>query len=112
MSREAVRDRESLRVWPSTDLAGYLFRKDPDREARDAAARDLDAWLANLDRWQITQAQVPVPASAPDEAFEQLAGHSGRAFLAGRLDPHEGMAGIRPPRRLAGGDSRRPHAAL
>jgi predicted TIM-barrel fold metal-dependent hydrolase len=101
MPREALRDQESLRVWPSTDLAGYLFRKDPDREARDAAASDLTAWLANLDRWQIAQAQVPVPASAPDEVFEQLAEHSGRVFLAVRLDPHEGMAGVRRLRWLA-----------
>jgi uncharacterized protein len=102
MPKEALRDEESRQVWPSTDLVGYLFRKDPGREARDAAAGDLDAWLANLDRWQIAQAQVPVPASAPDEVFEQLAEHGDRVFLSVRLDPHEGMTGIRRLRRLAG----------
>ena len=99
--RDALRDPESLRVWPSTDLAGYLFRKDPDRDARESAARDLAAWLASLDRWQILQAQVPVPATAPDDVFEQLAEHSDRVFLALRLDPHDGMAGVRRLRRLA-----------
>ena len=99
--RDALRDPESLRVWPSTDLAGYLFRKDPDRDARESAARDLAAWLASLDRWQILQAQVPVPATAPDDVFEQLAEHCDRVFLALRLDPHDGMAGVRRLRRLA-----------
>ena len=64
--REALRDPQSLRVWSSTDLAGYLFRKDPDWEARESAARDLAAWMANLDRWQVLQAQVSLPATAQD----------------------------------------------
>ena len=42
-----------------------------------------------------------MPATAPDEVFEQLAEHSDRVFLAVRLDPHDGMAGIRRLRWLA-----------
>jgi uncharacterized protein len=99
--KRALRDEESLRVWPSTDLAGYLFRKDADREAREATAHDLAAWLTNLERWQVRQAQVPIPATAPDELFDQLAEHSGRVFLTVRLDPHDGMGGVRRLRRLA-----------
>jgi uncharacterized protein len=99
--REALRDEESLRAWPSADLVGYLFRKDPDREAREAAARNLDAWLANLNRWQIARAQVPVPASAPDAVFDQLTEHRDRVFLTVRMDPHQGMTGVRRLRRLA-----------
>ena len=74
MPKEALRDEESRQVWPSTDLVGYLFRKDPDREAREATARELATWLANLDRWQVLQAQVPIPATAPslqDHFIEQ-----------------------------------------
>jgi hypothetical protein len=99
--QRALRDSESLRVWPSTDVAAYLFRKDADREAREATAHDLAAWLANLEHWQIVQAQVPIPATAPDAVFDQLAEHSGRVFLAVRLDPHDGMAGVRRLRWLA-----------
>ena len=102
MPQRALRDAESLRAWPSSDVAGYLFRKDPDREAREAIAHDLSAWLANLERWQICQAQVPLPATAPDEVFEQLAEHSARVSLAVRLDPHDGMTGVRRLRQLAG----------
>jgi predicted TIM-barrel fold metal-dependent hydrolase len=99
--RAALRDRESLDVWPSSDMAGYLFRKDDERGAREAIATDLKAWLANLDRWQITQAQVPLPASAPDAVFAQLAEHADRIFLAVRGEPHEGMDCVRRISSLA-----------
>jgi predicted TIM-barrel fold metal-dependent hydrolase len=100
MPREALRDEESLGVWPSTDLAAYLFRKDADRADREKAATDLSAWLDNLDRFQIAQAQVPLPVTAPDAVFEQLAAHGDRVFLAVRLDPHTGMRGVRRLREV------------
>jgi uncharacterized protein len=101
MPREALRDSESLRAWPSSDITGYMFRKDAAREEREATARDFDAWLTNLDRWGITQAQVPLSASAPDEVFEQLAEYGDRVFMSVRLDPHDGMVGVRRLRFLA-----------
>jgi predicted TIM-barrel fold metal-dependent hydrolase len=101
MAREALRDAQSLAVWPSTDVAGYLFRKDPGRAERETIAHDLAAWVANLERWDVRQAQVPLPASAPDEVYEQLAAHADRVFLAVRSDPHAGMAGVRRIRELA-----------
>ncbi|MBO0831307.1 MAG: amidohydrolase family protein [Actinobacteria bacterium] len=101
MARAALRDPDSLRAWPSTDLAGYLFRKDSDREAREAIAGDLAAWLDNLERHQVRQAQVPIAASAPDEVFDQLATCGDKVFLTVRMDPHEGMAGVRRLRSLA-----------
>jgi predicted TIM-barrel fold metal-dependent hydrolase len=99
--RAALRDDDSLAAWPSSDLVGYLFTKDADRMDREEIAKDLNAWLANLDRWQITQAQVPLPASAPDEVFERLAEHADRVFLSIRADPHDGMRAVRRIRELA-----------
>src|ERR1700736_6159480 len=31
MPREALRDQHSLENWPSTDITGHLFKRDPDR---------------------------------------------------------------------------------
>lgn len=99
--REALRDGESLAAWPSTDIAGYLFTRDDDRADRERISRDLDAWLAHLDSFGIGQAQVPIPASAPDELFDRLAEHGERVFLSVRVDPHDGMHAVRRIRHLA-----------
>jgi hypothetical protein len=56
-----------------------LFRRIRPGPGRPPPA-NLAAWLANLDRWQVLQAPVPVPATAPDEVFEQLAEHGDRVF--------------------------------
>jgi uncharacterized protein len=101
MPRAALRDPESLAVWPSTDLAGYLFAKDSDRAERENVAHDLGRWLENLTRWDVVQAQVPLPAAAPDAVFEQLAEHADRVYLSVRVDPHEGMTAVRRIRELA-----------
>src|SRR5262249_17181604 len=99
--RAALRDAQSLEVWPSTDLAGYLFRKDRDRAHREEIAHDLDAWLDNLSEWNVVQAQVPLPSTAPDRVFDQLAEHADRVFLSVRVDPHDGLAAVRRVRQLA-----------
>jgi predicted TIM-barrel fold metal-dependent hydrolase len=99
--RAALRDPESLDVWPSTDLAGYLFGKDADRAHREDVAHDLGAWLDNLRHWDVVQAQVPLPSTAPDRVFEQLAEHADQVFLSIRVDPHDGIAAVRRIRHLA-----------
>jgi predicted TIM-barrel fold metal-dependent hydrolase len=101
MPRESLRDDESLAVWPSTDLAGYLFKRDADRASRDLVSHDLDAWLTHLDEFGIGLAQVPIPASAPNELFDRLAVHGDRVFLSIRVDPHDGMKAVRRIRDLA-----------
>lgn len=101
MARELLRDEASLSVWPSTGVAGHLFRKDEQRMERDAIMSDLPRWLDHLADFGIDRAQVPIVADAPDEAFELLAQHADRIFLTVRMDPHQGMRGVKRLFQLA-----------
>jgi uncharacterized protein len=95
MPREAIRDEESLENWPKSSLAGHLFPRDPGRDERDAISKDLDRWLAHLDQWGIRKAGIPLTLETPNEIFDRLSGHSDRIFATLRMNPHEGMSGIR-----------------
>ena len=101
MPRAALRDEESLDTWPSTDLAGYLFKRDADREHREAIAHDLERWLGHLDEYGIAIVQVPIPSTAPNELFDRFAGLD-NVFLSIRVDPHDGMKAVRRIRELSG----------
>src|ERR1700733_7698233 len=72
MPRQALRDRESLDVWPSTDMTAHLFKKDAGKTARLAMASDFGKWLDNLDEWKISKAQVVVVSTEPNEVFDRL----------------------------------------
>jgi uncharacterized protein len=93
--RDALRDRESLASWPSSDMVGHLFTKDPKRAERDEIMKDLERWLANLDRFLISRAQVPLNFDTANEIFDQLAEHEDRIFASMRIDPHDGMHAVR-----------------
>jgi hypothetical protein len=101
MPRELLRDRESLDAWPSTGVASYLFRGDDDRAARYEIARDLPRWLENLSAHSISRAIVPLPLNASDEVYDLVAQHADRVFVAVRVDPWDGMRGLRRLVRLA-----------
>jgi predicted TIM-barrel fold metal-dependent hydrolase len=94
MPRSALRDRESLTAWPSTDLTGHLFKRDAAKDERLAIVGDLDKWMANLDTWHIAKAQVVIVSTEPDEVFDRLAEHTDRLFISLRVDPHDGMDAI------------------
>lgn len=95
MPREALRDDESLSLWPSSDMVGHLFTKDPSREERDKIAGDLSLWLENLDRWGIVRAGVPLRSDTPDEYLDRFSEHSDRIFAHLRVNPHDGMRAVR-----------------
>jgi predicted TIM-barrel fold metal-dependent hydrolase len=101
--RAALRDPESLAVWPSPDVTGYLFKKDTDldRAERYETATDLDRWLAHLDRWSIARAGVAVTAASPNEVFDRLDDHKDRIFVTVIVDPHTAMDGVRRVNELA-----------
>ncbi|HWL45129.1 MAG TPA: amidohydrolase family protein [Ilumatobacter sp.] len=101
MPRESLRDQESLDAWPSTDVASYLFRHDDDYDDRIATANDLDRWLANLDRWNIDKAHVPMPLDTELADFDRIAPFGDRVSVSLRVDPHEGMVAIRRLSELA-----------
>ena len=101
MPRAALRDEESLETWPSTDLAGYLFKRDAGREHREAIAHDLERWLGHLDEYGIAIVQVPIPSTAPNELFDRFADLD-NVFLSIRVDPHDGMKAVRRIRELSG----------
>lgn len=95
MPREALRDPESLAVWPSTDVTGHLFKKDAAKEERLRVASDFDRWVQNLDDWKIGRAQVLVVSTQPNEVFDRLSALGDRLFVSIRVDPHDGMAAVR-----------------
>ena len=101
MPRNALRDRESLAAWPSTDITGHLFKKDAAKEARMAIVGDLEKWLENLDTWKISMAQVVVVSTEPNEVFDRLSEHHDRLFVSIRVDPHDGMDAVRRIDELA-----------
>ena len=92
--RAALRDAESLTAWPSSDMVSHLFKKDSDRQDRDRIMGDLDLWLDNLNRWNITQAQVPLNFGTPDETFDRLSEYAEQIFVSLRVDPHDGMIAV------------------
>src|ERR1700728_3719407 len=101
MPREALRDGESLSLWPSSDMVGYLFKRDPALTERNHIASNLDLWIKNLDQWNIAIAGVPIEASESDEHFDRLSEHADRMFLILRVDPHSGMEGVKRISELA-----------
>ena len=101
MPRAALRDRESLAAWPSTDITGHLFKKDAAKEQRLAIVGDLEKWLDNLDTWKIARAQVMIVSTEPDEVFDRLSAHDERLFVSIRVDPHDGMGAVRRIDHLA-----------
>lgn len=101
MPREALRDEESRRAWPSSDITGYLF-KDPEKAERKKIAADWDRWFDNLDRWKITHAQVLIQdAHTANEVFDRLAEHADRISLTVRAQPHDGMRAVKRIDELA-----------
>lgn len=97
MPRENLRDPESLAAWPSNDIVGHLFGKSAERRER---SRHTEQVVAELDRFGIRAAQVPVAMEDADEILPLLAAHEGRLFATVRVNPHEGMDAIRTLRRL------------
>ena len=89
MPRQALRDRESLAAWPSTDMTGHLFKKDEAKEAR-LGWPPTSTVVQNLDDWKISRAQVLLVSTQPNEVFDRLS-------MLGRpaVRQHQG----RPPRR-------------
>ena len=101
MPRNALRDDESLAVWPSSDMTGHLFKSDEAKTERMKVAGDLDAWIANLDRWKVHRAGTLLFSSEPNETFDRLAELSDRIFVSVRVDPHEGMRAVKRIGELA-----------
>jgi predicted TIM-barrel fold metal-dependent hydrolase len=101
MPKEALRDRESLEAWPSSEITQHLFRYDDVRKQRDSIAADLGLWLENLDRWKISRAGVALTSDTPREFLDRLAEHSDRIFVALRANPHQGMDAVRAIQDLA-----------
>jgi hypothetical protein len=101
--KAALRDDESLAAWPSSSMVKYLFRSGygaPSRAERDEIATDLNRWLKNLDNFGITRAGIPLYPDAPAEFWDRIEPHQDRIFVTLRVDPHEGMRGLREVRRL------------
>ena len=92
--RSALRDRESIAAWPSSDITGHLFKKDAAKQERLEIVSDFDRWLQNLDTWKISRAQVVIVSAEPDEVFDRLAEHADRLFVSIRVDPHDGMDAV------------------
>jgi hypothetical protein len=101
MPRDALRDDASREAWPSTGMVGYLFTPDAAHAERYEIADSLDRWLANLDRFGISRAQVPLSLDTSTATFDKLADLGGRILVSVRVDPHEGMRAIRRLRSLA-----------
>src|SRR5260221_4386426 len=95
MPLEALRDEESRRVWPSTDMVGYMFKKDPAQEERNHIAGNLTLWLENLERFNIAAGGIPITPDTPNEYFDRLSEHQDRIFCILRADPHTGMRDVR-----------------
>jgi predicted TIM-barrel fold metal-dependent hydrolase len=95
MPREALRDDDSLAVWPSSDMVGHLFRKDPAADERNRICSDLGLWLEYLDKWNISVGGIPITPETPNEYLDRLTDHSDRLFVMVRADPHQGMRAVR-----------------
>lgn len=95
MPREALRDDESLAVWPASDMVSHLFRKDDNTRGRYRESESLAGVVQCLDRNHIGMAGIPLSPTAPRELFDAIAGMEGRLFVNLRIDPHEGMRAVR-----------------
>lgn len=100
MPKEALRDEESRNHWPANDMVGHLFRKDEASRERARDAGDLGRFLAALDSAGVDRAGVPLPLHGSEEVLDRVAELGGRVFVSLRIDPHEGLRGLRRAQRL------------
>jgi predicted TIM-barrel fold metal-dependent hydrolase len=95
---DAFRDDESREAWPSTGVVQYLFKDADDRLAQSG---DPDYVDKLLDRWNIERGQVVVNEEDGAEKIDKLLAVGDRWFFSVRVNPHNGMKGVRRLERLA-----------
>lgn len=93
---EAFRDDESRSAWPSKDVVRYLFGD------KKAANDDVIAFLDELDRHGIVHAFVPVDVDTLGATAETLSVAPDRFSFVLRVNPHDGMRGVRQLEQAVG----------
>jgi predicted TIM-barrel fold metal-dependent hydrolase len=98
--REALRDRESLAVWPSRDLVGHVFGYDKAREERHQLSTEFSKLTDHARAYGIQRYQVLLPHSVTDELLDQLFEYQDVMFASMRVSPHQGMDAVREIDRI------------
>jgi len=107
--REVLRDEFSLDQWPGKGIVGYLFQSAfaESEEARlrraqnDRIGSDLDSWLEHLDQHGVAIAGCDVRAEDPNELYDRIEARADRVYACVRVNPHDGMKGLRRLTELA-----------
>lgn len=102
MSRDALRDSESLAAWPASDIVGHLFKKDEVTRARYRQSETVDGIIAELDASGIGRAGIPLASDTPDHVFELVESFGGRLFVTLRANPHDGVRAVKRIVELTG----------
>jgi uncharacterized protein len=96
--REAFRDEESVRTWPSPGVVKYLFKGAEDRLHFSG---DPGHVVGLLDKYSVERANVIVKAEEAAEKIPQLEAAGDRWFYSIRVNPHEGMRAVRKLEEVA-----------
>jgi predicted TIM-barrel fold metal-dependent hydrolase len=90
--RELLRDAASRAAWPGYGVVSHIYGDSGEREAEST---DPGKVIAELDKWGIARAQIPVYPHSTDESIARVAKYSDRFFATLRVNPHEGYSAVR-----------------